>query len=154
MENSEYSIAKTLPVLLLLLAFYGIACADEINAKVIHVYKDESVGGKYSSKELIAGVNMGEPSDGCTQMIGKIKVEGVQFSSSGATLESFRFTDKNGTQWSVPTEFGKLSNVARGEANNFIRVGKTYFSHIELCGSGGFAGLINLYDMNISFGTK
>ena len=98
-------------------------------------------------------VNMDEIMDtsGCNQMIGVIKVEGIQFDQSGGTLESFRFTDKNGTQWSVPTNIGKLSDAERGQANSFIRVGKTYYSHIQACGSGGFASLIALYDMSVSF---
>jgi len=92
--------------------------------------------------------------DDCAQVIGIVKPEGVQFSEKGGTLESFRFTDKNGTQWSVPTNIAELSNAARNEANSFIKVGKTYYSHIQVCGSGGFASLIALYDMSISFGSK
>ena len=145
---------KTSAVLILLFAFSGMACADEIKAKVIHIFKDESVGGKYHSREIVAGVNMGGTMDDCQQMIGKIKVEGVQFSQSGVTLESFRFTDKNGTQWSVPTGFSNLSKPEREEANSFIRVGKSYFVQVEVCGSGDYPDLINMYDMSISFGPK
>lgn len=69
------------------------------------------------------------PGDNCTQFTGPVTVEGIQFTPSGGTLETFRFTDKNGTQWSVPTNIGRLSNVDRQHANSFIRVGKRYFVH-------------------------
>ncbi|WP_420956602.1 hypothetical protein [Burkholderia gladioli] len=88
----------------------------------------------------------------CEQFVGPVTVEGIQFSQSGGTLESFRFTDKNGTQWSVPTNIGKLSNVSRQQANSLIRVGRRYFIHAQVCGSGGFASLISLYDAATSFG--
>ncbi len=99
---------------------------------------------------VVALVNMDGIMDDCEQKVGIIKPEGVQFSRSGNTLESIRFTDENGAQWSVPTNIGELSNAARSEANSFIKVGKTYYSHIQICGSGGFANLISLYDMSIS----
>jgi hypothetical protein len=92
------------------------------------------------------------PGDNCNQIFGTIKVEGVQFNPSGNTLESFRFTDKNGTQWSVPTGIENLSTIERQKANNFIRVGKFYYVHVQICGSGGFASLISMYDLNIKFG--
>ena len=145
---------KTTVVLILLFTFSGIASADERRAKVVHIFKNESVGGKYHSREIVAGVNMGGTSDDCQQMIGKIKVEGVQFSRSGATLESFRFTDKSGAQWSVPTGFSNFSDAERSEANSFIKVGKSFFVQVEVCGSGGYPDLINMYDIGISFGSK
>ncbi|PVX84357.1 hypothetical protein C7402_105198 [Paraburkholderia unamae] len=88
----------------------------------------------------------------CEQFIGPITVEGVQFTSSGGTLESFRFTDKSGNQWSVPTNIGQLSNIDRQRANSLIRVGRKYFIHAQVCGSGGIASLISLYDTSITFG--
>lgn len=39
-------------------------------------------------------------------------------------------------------------------ASDFIKVGKLYFLHIQVCGSGGFASLISMYDMNVKFGGK
>jgi len=121
---------------------------------LIQVYKNLShnksrtyVGGLVQMDEI-----QNDPGSMCTQMIGMIKVEGVQFSASGATLEIFRFTDNKGNQWSVPTNIGSLPNVDKGTANNFIRVGRSYFAHIQVCGSGGYASLINLYDPKISMG--
>ncbi|SAK87942.1 hypothetical protein AWB75_06004 [Caballeronia catudaia] len=90
--------------------------------------------------------------EGCSRRFGRIKVEGVQFSSSGATLESFRFTDASGNQWSIPTDITRLPNAERSAANNFIRAGKSYFLDVEACGSGGYPSLISMFDANVSFG--
>lgn len=152
--HAEIDFWKSLTLCTLIFAFTSTAYAAEINAKIIHVFKVEFVGGKYHSREIVAGVNMGGSTDDCQQMIGKIKVEGVQFSQSGVTLESFRFTDKNDAQWSIPTGFSQFSNVERRKANNFIKVGKSYFVQVEICGNGGYPDLINMYDDSIGFGTK
>ncbi|MCY0854323.1 hypothetical protein [Cupriavidus sp. D39] len=121
--------------------------ADDFNGKVIYAYKP--VPNKLPAAVVSGLVNMedimDEPGSGCEQRVGTVKVEGVQFSSSGATLESFRFTDKKGNQWAVPTNIGNLPGSARGQANNFIRVGKSYYIHLHICGSGRFASLINMY---------
>jgi hypothetical protein len=100
-------------------------------------------------------VNMDEISDdGCQQLIGQIKVEGIQFDKSGRILESFRFTDKNEHQWSVPTNIENLLEIATGPANDFIRVGKVYFVDVQVCGSGGYPSLISMYDASVSFGVS
>ncbi|WP_157139117.1 hypothetical protein [Cupriavidus metallidurans] len=123
------------------------ALAAEPDPRVVYTYK--SVGNKPSEAVVSGLVNMDEifdkSGDNCQQFVGTATVEGVQFSSSGATLESFRFTDKRGNQWSVPTNIGKLPGAARGAANNFIRVGRPYFLQVQICGSGGFPSLINAY---------
>jgi hypothetical protein len=95
-------------------------------------------------------VILDEPGANCQQFTGPIKVEGIQFSPSGAVLESFRFTDAKGSQWAVPTNIGKLGSADRSHANSFIRVGRRYLAHLQVCGSGGFASLVNLYDLSIS----
>ncbi len=93
-----------------------------------------------------------KPEDGCEQFIGVVKLEGIQFSSSGGAIESFRFTDHFENQWSVPTNIIDLSNAARSQANNFVRVGRPYYLQVQMCGSGGFAPLVNMYDATVKFG--
>jgi len=118
---------------------------------IIHRYNDAPKG---TVEEHVSGLSMGfydDPHDNCEERTGIIKVEGVQFSSSGVTLESFRFIDKAGNQWSVPTGIGNLSGAARVEANNFIRVGRSYFVDIEVCGSGGFPSLTSMYESPTRF---
>ena len=141
----------------LLMASFIVSAAEH-HAKVIHILKYEKAAGKTEVRAAAAGlVNMDEILDGsggCGQAFGPAKIEGIQFSQSGVTLESFRFTDKRGEQWSVPTNIGKLSNAERREANSFIKTGKTYYLHMQVCGNGGYPSLINLYDLSITFDSK
>lgn len=84
---------------------------------------------------------------GCAQFAGRIKVEGLQFSDSGATLKSFWFVDGKDNNWSVPTEFESLpNNLLRSNASSFIKKDKPYFIRLEACGSGGFVTLIDIYN--------
>ena len=112
--------------------------------------------GKPVRTKLLAGLMdmadpMMGPGSGCSPFVGQVKVEGVQFSASGAVLESFRFTNPKGDQWSIPTGIGDLSNADKGAANSFIKVGKKYLVHAKVCGSGGFPELINMYDLSVQF---
>lgn len=130
------------------------AHARDVEPALLEIYKTLPNG---KTREYVGGIVQmetvfTEPGSGCTQMIGTIKVEGVQFSKSGAVLELIRFRDNKGNQWAVPTSIEKLPKLDREKANNFIKTGRSYFSHIQVCGSGGFADLISLYDRNISMG--
>ena len=87
------------------------------------------------------------PQSGCDLHRGVIKVDGLQFSKSGATLESFRFVDSTGTQWSIPTNIENFSNAEKRVANSFIRVGRAYFVIFAVCGSGGFPSLVEIVDV-------
>lgn len=134
--------------LFLMIAASVNAYAEGVKPDVLYTY--QSTKGAIH-KRISALVNMDDrmtdPSDNCSQSFGLLKVEGVQFSASGATLESFRFTDASGQQQSVPTHIEALPNALRGSANSFIRVGKTFFAEIQSCGMGHYPSLINLYDV-------
>lgn len=143
---------------------FGALLTSEIAVAEDETCKDD--GGKIVTssrnpkQEIVLGlVNMeaimDDPLDSCSQMSGPIKVEGIQFSESGQTLETFWFTDKRGTRWVVPTNFDqmKLSSDERSKASDFIKTGKQYFVHIQVCGSGGFPSLVNMYAMS-PFGSK
>ncbi|WP_157727001.1 hypothetical protein [Burkholderia pseudomallei] len=126
-------------------------------ARLVTTWQAKDLTGKSTAVErLVALEEMDEvydrPGDNCTQFIGPVTVEGIQFTPSGGTLETFRFTDKNGNQWSVPTNIGRLSNVDRQRANSLIRVGKRYLVHVQVCGSGGIASLVSMYDAAVNFG--
>lgn len=131
-----------------------VTLAADSNGKLITSYKD--------SKTIDVGLAdmdhvLNAPSDGCTQITGRVTVKGVQFSESGRTLQSFWFIDKDGTRWVVPTNIDKMRpSVDAIRASDFIRVGKKYFLHIQVCGSGGFASLISMYliDNKFGFNTK
>jgi len=107
----------------------------------------QGIGTGKKFKNLMFGLHaLEEPMEDCSLLRGTAKIEGIQFSSSGATLESFRFTDTAGNQWSIPTNIGNLSNGAKRDANNFVRVGHSYFMVFQVCGSGGYPSLIEIYD--------
>lgn len=86
------------------------------------------------------------PMAACNQFAGLIKVEGLTFSKSGKTLESFYFVDSNENNWSVPTGFENLSKSDNEEASNFIKKDKEYFVRLQACGSGGFVDLLDIYN--------
>lgn len=138
------------------LVYPQIANSSELKPSLIQVYQTTMKNGKEESRLVDAGlVNMDdmmlEPGSGCQHFVGVVRVEGIQFSRSGATLESFRFTNPKGDQWSIPTNIGRLSNIERSRANSLIRVGRQYLIDANVCGSGGFASLVNLYDLSIQF---
>lgn len=142
---------------------FGALLTSEIAVAEDEICKDD--GGKIVTssrnpkQEIVLGlVNMeaimDDPLDNCSQMSGPIKVEGIQFSESGKTLESFWFTDKRGNRWVVPTNIAEMKPASeRNKASDFIKSGKQYFVHIQVCGNGGFPSLVNVYDMS-PFGSK
>lgn len=122
--------------------------ADSPKPDIIYDYKSIAPDKPYE-RYVIGLTDMSsrpQPGDGCETKTGLVKIEGIQFDQSGTTLQSFRFTDSAGHQWSVPMHIDiNLSNAGMSEANDFIRVGKSYFIEIQVCGSGGFPSLINMY---------
>lgn len=140
------------PIALLMSAAPGSA-AEPFQGEVIHVYKTTGAGHK--SQEITAAlVNMtpimSGQLDNCSQSVESVKVEGIQFNQSGTVLELFRFTGKNAYQQAIPTNIQALPKLSRGEANSFIKVGKSYLIHVQYCGSGGYPDLISMYDMNVA----
>lgn len=145
---------KSIIIGLTMLMLIGNAASQEYKPTVIEVSK---ITSKRQVSTQVAGLAsmdsvMNEPGSGCSQMIGQIRVDGLQFSKSGVVLESFHFSDAKGNVYSVPTNIERLPNASRSQANSFIRQGKQYFAHIQVCGSGGFASLVNLYDLSITMG--
>lgn len=120
--------------------------------RLVCIWKSTIVNEKHNEHEIIAAlVNMDTIEDeGCEQRISSIKIEGVQFGTSGSSIvDSFHFTDKNSIQWSIPTNINEnLSKTDKGWASSFIKPNRTYLVHYQVCGSGGFASLISIYDYN------
>lgn len=121
---------------------------------VVRVYGWKKIDGKLQATERIAGLyGMGgiydRPGDNCGQRAGIIKVGGVQH-FSGGRLDSFWFTAKDGHRWSVNANILNLPNAERDAASDFIVPGKSYYAHLQVCGSGGSTSLISLYDLNVS----
>jgi hypothetical protein len=113
-----------------------------------------SKGGKDVVVALLDMNKVESAADLCSAMVGLIKIEGVQYNSDGSSLELIRFIDRRGNQWSVPTNLdGLIGEVPKEEANNFIRVGRTYYVRLQLCGvSGNNVSLIDLYNPSLRFG--
>ncbi|MBN3738090.1 hypothetical protein [Burkholderia sp. Tr-20355] len=150
-------LVVTVAAALLPLVTFAVGVQESTGPRLISVWQSNDLTGSSKASERVAGIEEMDSvyqfaGANCGQFIGFVKVEGIQFTPSGGTLETFRFTDKNGNQWSVPTNIGKLSNIDRQRANSLIRVGHRYFVHVQVCGSGGIASLINLYDPTIAYG--
>ena len=138
-------------ILCILLAIVAVnAVAEKAEPSVVTVYKSQANG---NSRSYVVGlVNMDEVmGHGCSPMVGTIKIDGIQFTDSGAVLQQIRFRDNKDNVFSVPTNIGSLPKSERGKANNFRKEGKSYFAHMQFCGSGGFGSLINIYDANAVF---
>ncbi|NCB57542.1 MAG: hypothetical protein EOM46_08550 [Gammaproteobacteria bacterium] len=90
------------------------------------------------------------PMAACKQFAGWVTVDGLTFSKSGKTLESFYFVDSNDNNWSVPTGFDELSKNDNEKASDFIKKGKEYFVRLQACGSGGFVDLLDIYGKEIN----
>lgn len=156
-STGRFAFAACVSAALIFSTVAADAQSFNAHARLVTTWQAKDLTGNSAAAErLVALEEMDDvhdrPGDNCTQFTGPVTVEGIQFTPSGGTLETFRFTDKNGTQWSVPTNIGRLSNVDRQHANSFIRVGKRYFVHAQVCGSGGNASLVSMYDAAVNFG--
>ncbi|MEM0651658.1 hypothetical protein AAFL31_07515 [Klebsiella huaxiensis] len=120
------------------------AAQDEYQGPEILTENGKAVGIVTLNQALTA------PMAACKQFAGLITVEGLSFSKSGKTLESFYFVDSNDNNWSVPTNFSELSKSDNEIASSFIKVGKEYFVRLQACGSGGFVDLIDIYGKELN----
>lgn len=112
--------------------------------------------GQQAVPAALVNMDTIESSGGCQNFSGAIRVDGLQMSASGGTVDLFWFVDRNGARWTVPTHIGaaKFGSADHKDANNLIRVGGDYWVHIQACGTGAVATLISLYDMRMPFGAK
>jgi hypothetical protein len=83
---------------------------------------------------------------GCQQTMGQVRVEGFDFEDGGSrTIASF-YGHYNGSRFNFPTNFTVLNKFDRESASQFIKAGKKYFVRFQMCGSGGFVDLIDIFD--------
>lgn len=141
----------------------GIAClvrlclpesytwASSDSAKVISRGVNEADAkrpAKSASKPpVIALVNMDEVSPDCQQQVTTARIKTVAYSESGMTPETIKF-DWQGNALDVATNVGENPVLSLEEiqaAHQFIRVGKQYLIHFQLCAEGQQRSLINLY---------
>lgn len=151
MTTLKSCLSSAVPSIAILFAAHA-AAADAPNEHPTLLQTTVLNGKKFTTETWglhgLANVNeLAGPQSGCDLHRGVIKVDGLQFSKSGATLESFRFIDSAGTQWSVPTNIENFSNAEKRVANSFIRVGRSYFVIFAVCGSGGYPSLVEIVDV-------
>lgn len=127
----------------------GYVYGDELKPTVITVHK---FGQNTSNSYVVGLVNMDNIMSDCNQMVGTIKIENYQFSESGLTLQQFSFRDNKNNLFSVPTNIAELSKFDVEKANSIFKIGEKYLAHIQFCGSGGYGSLVNIYDINSTFG--
>jgi hypothetical protein len=127
---------------------FGLASSD--SAKVISAMTvtEDKHGSKFTSKPaVIALVNLDEVSPDCQQQVTMARIKTVAYSESGMTPEKIKF-DWQGNALDVATNVGENPVLTLEEiqaAHQFIRVGKQYLIHFQLCSDGQQRSLINLY---------
>ena len=145
MKRINYSVI----IFSLIFFSVGYVYGDELKPTVITVHK---FGQNTSNSYVVGLVNMDNIMGECSQMVGTIKIENYQFSESGKTLQQFSFRDNKNNLFSVPTNIAELSKFDVEKANSIFKIGEKYLAHIQFCGSGGYGSLINIYDINSTFG--
>lgn len=128
----------------------SFALASSDSAKVISAMTvtEDKHGSKSTSKPaVIALVNLDEVSPDCQQQVTMARIKTVAYSESGMTPEKIKF-DWQGNALDVATNVGENPVLTLEEiqaAHQFIRVGKQYLIHFQLCSDGQQRSLINLY---------
>ncbi|WP_228518916.1 hypothetical protein [Methylophilus sp. 13] len=128
----------------------SFALASSDSAKVISAMTvtEDKHGSKSTSKPaVIALVNLDEVSPDCQQQVTMARIKTVAYSESGMTPEKIKF-DWQGNALDVATNVGENPILTLEEiqaAHQFIRVGKQYLIHFQLCSDGQQRSLINLY---------
>lgn len=127
------------------------ALASSDSAKVISRGMNEvdakRLAKSASKPPVIALVNMDEVSPDCQQQVTTARIKTVAYSESGMTPERIKF-DWQGNALDVATNVGENAVLSLEEiqaAHQFIRVGKQYLIHFQLCADGQQRSLINLY---------
>jgi len=139
-------LACLLMIVQCLLPAFAFAASD--SAKVI-LAPPHKTGSKAEARPaVIALVSMDEVLPDCQQQVTVTKVKTVAYSESGITPEKIG-VDWLGSKLDIATNVGENPVLSLEEiqaANQFIKVGKRYLIHFQLCGDGGVQrSLINMY---------
>lgn len=123
------------------------ALAASDSAKVISTPVQKNISKADLKPRVIALLNMDEVLPDCQQQVALAKVKTVLYSESGITPEKIE-VDWQGGKFGIATNVGENPVLSLDEiqaANQFIRVGKRYLIHFQLCGDGSQHSLINMY---------
>lgn len=124
-----------------------VAQAASDSAKVITTPVPHSANKADARSRVIALLNMDEVLLDCQQQVTMAKVKTVLYSQSGLTPEKIE-VDWQGGKFDIATNVGENPVLSLDEiqaANQFIKVGKRYLIHFQLCGDGSQHSLINMY---------
>jgi len=125
-----------------------VAQAASDSAKVISApVPHNSVNKAEIKSRVVALLNMDEVLLDCQQQVTMAKVKTVLYSQSGLTPEKIE-VDWQGGKFDIATNVGENPVLSLEEiqaANQFIKVGKRYLIHFQLCGDGSQHSLINMY---------
>ena len=125
--------------------------ADDSSTEIIYGYHINPETRK-TEWEITALINMNKiynkPGEGCGQRMTFAKISALQFSDSGNSIKLIQLVEESGRVFAAPIEYQKLSNVKRKEADQFLIQGNKYFIFYQVCGSGGFVNIINMYGVD------
>lgn len=136
-----------LGLLILALFMPTAVLAASDSAKVISAPVQKSMNKAETRSKVIALLNMDEVLPDCQQQVTMTKVKTVLYSESGLTPEKIG-VDWQGGKFDIATNVGENPVLSLDEiqaANQFIKVGKRYLIHFQLCGDGSQHSLINMY---------
>lgn len=121
--------------------------ASSDSAKVISTPLQKNINKAETRQKVVALLNMDEVLPDCQQQVTMAKVKTVLYSESGLTPEKFE-VDWRGSKFHIATNVGENPVLSMEEiqaAHQFIKVGKRYLIHFQLCGDGSQHSLINMY---------
>ena len=149
MRLTHHTLTAMYPLRLLAFALclsWSAAHAASDSAKVISTPSAGPHKTEAKSK-VVALLNMDEVLLDCQQQVTMAKVKTVLYSQSGITPEKIE-VDWQGSKFDIATNVGENPVLSLEEiqaANQFIKVGKRYLIHFQLCGDGSQHSLINMY---------
>lgn len=139
--------ARPVSIMALMLSVSLPVMAASDSAKVISTPVQKSINKAETRQKVVALLNMDEVLPDCQQQVTMAKVKTVLYSESGLTPEKFE-VDWRGSKFDIATNVGENPVLSLEEiqaAHQFIKVGKRYLIHFQLCGDGSQHSLINMY---------
>ena len=148
---------KSIATLVIVCGFMLNCFAHEDRTEIIYELHKNLKTNKDEWK-VAALINMGtilnKSGDGCGQRMTFAKISALQFSDSGNSINLIQLKEESGRVFGAPIKYQKLSNLERQTADTLFIQGNEYFVFYQVCGSGGFVSLINVYSVDGLLGEK
>jgi len=141
---------KSVATLIMMCGFMLNCFAHEDRTEIIYeLYRN--VKTNKNEWKVAALINMekiyNKSGDGCGQRMTFAKISALQFSDSGNSINLIQLKEESGRVFGAPIKYQKLSNLERQTADTLFIQGNEYFVFYQVCGSGGFVSLINVYSI-------